>query len=189
MTKHSTSHNNVISDVLLLGDNIDLLLSLWNSLSSLLLLSFKDNNCEMKTAGLPLDTSDSDNKITNDNINNDDTNNLKSSGLLAHEEANDGNNSNNNKMEEDLVKKTFSAANNSVNLSAANKPQQDFENATFTDITLDNDSKSMGVQSWPWDKMPLKNGLRHIAKTFDVAGLQAKREDKIVKVIIDACNV
>ena len=57
------------------------------------------------------------------------------------------------------------------------------------DVTLDDKVKPTGVWSQSWSKMPLKSGLRCVAKTFDVTGLQAKRKDEIIKAIIKACNI
>ena len=83
------------------------------------------------------------------------------------------------KTEKDPVNKMLSttAANDVGNISTSVELCQDFENATLMDVTLDDKVKPTGVWSQSWSKMPLKSGLRCVAKTFDVTGLQAKRKD------------
>ena len=142
----------------------------------------------MKTSALPLDTSNSD---RDDNTSNDeDTDNLNND-VGAHSDRGNSNSSDiiHDKMEEDLVSKTFSTTASNTENAASVKLLCTFENATFTDITLDKEGKPAGDWSWPWNKMPSKNGLRCVAGAFDVTGPQAKREDEIIKPIIDDHNV
>ena len=63
------------------------------------------------------------------------------------------------------------------------------EDATFADVTLDEEGNPIGAWSRPWHKTPLKSGLRRAAKTLDVRGPQPRREDQLIKAVIDAHNV
>ena len=65
----------------------------------------------------------------------------------------------------------------------------DFPNATFDDVTLDNNRNPIGVWDWPWNKTPPKSGPSSLAMTFDITGLQQTRKEEVKRATIDARNV
>ena len=140
---------------------------------------------------LPSDSDSHSHSNTNSNEDNNNDNTNVDNDVNVVEEHN----SNNSKTEEDSANKMLSiAAEETANTAAAtttatDEPRRDFENATFPGITLDEEGNPVGAWSWPWNEMPLKNGPRCSAKTFDARGPQQKRKDRLVKAAVDACNI